>query len=115
MKPKYVERQIMLHGYRQLCSLHKKEHIHVEIAKDNEKSFDISKHELERQFSWGEHKNFIGLMKDELGGKIMTEFAALRPKTYNYLTDDDNENKNAKGTKKACNKTKTYIWIFNIV
>ena len=71
MKPKYVERQIMLHGYRQLCSLHKKEHIHVEIAKDNEKSFDISKHELERQFSWGEHKNFIGLMKDELGGKIM--------------------------------------------
>ena len=41
----------MLHGYRQLCSLHKKEHIHVEIAKDNEKSFDISKHELERQFS----------------------------------------------------------------
>ena len=45
-------------------------------------------------------------MKDELGGKIMTEFAALRPKTYSYLMDDGNSDsgthviKKAKGTKK---------------
>ena len=30
----------------------------------------------------------IGLMKDELGGRVITEFVALRPKTYSYLTDD---------------------------
>ena len=28
-------------------------------------------------------------MKNELGGKIITEFVTLRPKTYSYLTDDD--------------------------
>ena len=39
-------------------------------------------------------------MKDELGRKIMTKFAALRPKTYSYLMDDDSEAKKAKGTKK---------------
>ena len=40
-------------------------------------------------------------MKDELGGKIMTEFAALRPKTYSYLTDDGKNDKKAKGTRKC--------------
>ena len=40
-------------------------------------------------------------MKDELGGKITTEFVTLRPKTCSYLTDDGKEDKKAKGTKKC--------------
>ena len=40
-------------------------------------------------------------MKDEFGGKIITEFVTLRPKTYSNLTDDCKEDKNAKGTKKC--------------
>ena len=40
-------------------------------------------------------------MKDELGGKIMTQFVALRPKTYSYLMDDTHVTKRAKGTKKC--------------
>ena len=28
-------------------------------------------------------------MKDEFGENIMTEFVALRPKTYSHLMDDD--------------------------
>ena len=43
-------------------------------------------------------------MKDELRGKIMTEFVVLRPKTYSYLMDDDSEAKKAKGTKKCVRK-----------
>ena len=45
-------------------------------------------------------KKVIGLMKDELGGKIMIELVALRPKTYSYLVDDDSEAKKTKGTQK---------------
>ena len=40
-------------------------------------------------------------MKDKLGGKVMREFAALRPKTYSYLIDDGKNDKKAKGTKKC--------------
>ena len=40
-------------------------------------------------------------MKDELGGKIITEFVTLMPKTYSFLTDDGKEDKKAKGTKKC--------------
>ena len=45
-------------------------------------------------------------MKDELVGKIMKEFAALRAKTYSYLTENSGENKNAKGTKEYVIKRK---------
>ena len=47
------------------------------------------------------NKKVIGLMKDELGGKIITEFVTLRPKTYSFFTDDGKEDKKAKGTKKC--------------
>ena len=40
-------------------------------------------------------------MRDELDEKIITEFAALRPKTYSYLTDDNDENKKVSYRKKT--------------
>ena len=47
------------------------------------------------------NKKVTGLMEDELGGKVMTEFVGLRPKTYSYLIDDNNIDKKAKETKKC--------------
>ena len=66
----------------------------------NEKRFDTSNYEVDRPLPTGKNKQVIGLMKDELGGGIITEFVALRPKTF-ILTDDCKENKKAKGTKKC--------------
>ena len=45
-------------------------------------------------------------MKDELGGKIMTEFVGLRAKTYSYLIDDGSEDKKPRGTKTCAIKRK---------
>ena len=47
------------------------------------------------------NKKMVGLMKDEVGGKVMTEFAALRAKTYSYVMDNGNRDKKTKGTNKC--------------
>ena len=61
----------------------------------------------------GKNKKLPGKFKDELGGKIMTKFVALRAKTYSFLIDDFKDddyennrtvNKKAKGTKKCAIK-----------
>ena len=48
-------------------------------------------------------------MKDELGGKIMTELVALRPSLYSYRELDGSEDKKCKGIKKCIvKKTLTF-------
>ena len=71
-----------------------------DIANDVEDRFDTSNYKVNRPLPMGKNKKVIGLRKDELGGKIITEFVTLRSKTYSYLTDDGKEDKKAKGTKK---------------
>ena len=79
----------------------KTEDFYKDIANDVEKRFDTSNYEVNKPLSTGKNKKVIGLMKDELGGKIITEFVTLRPKTYSYLADDGKEDKKTKGTKKC--------------
>ena len=61
-----------------------------DISNDVEKWFDTSNYDKndKRPLPIGKNKKVPGLFKDELGGKIITEFVALRPKTYSYLDDN---------------------------
>ena len=72
-----------------------------DIAQDVEERFDTSNYNVDRPLPKGKNKKVRGLMKDELGGGIITEFVALNPKTYSYMTDEFIEMKKAKGTKKC--------------
>ena len=51
-------------------------------------------------------KKVIGLMKDKLGGEVITKSVGLRAKTYDYLTSDGSEDKKAK-TQKVYQKKKS--------
>ena len=56
------------------------------IANDVDKWFDTSKYDKNenRPLPIGKNKKVIGKFKDELNGKIMIEFIALRVKTYAF-------------------------------
>ena len=102
VKPKYGDNVKLCYIDTDSFIMHiKTEDFYEDIANDVEKGFDTSNYEVDRPLPTGKNKKVIGLMKDELGEKIIKEFVALRPKTYSYLRDDCKEDKQAKGTKKC--------------
>ena len=102
MKPKYGDNVKLCYMDTDSFIIYiKTEDFNKDIADDVDERSDTSGYEVDRPLPTGKNTKVIGLMKDELGGKIMTEFIALRPKTYSYLTDDCKEDKKAKGTKKC--------------
>ena len=102
MKPKYNDNIKLCYMDTDSFVMNiKTEDFYKDIANDVEKRFDTSNYEVNRPLPTGKNKKVIGLMKDELGGKIITEFVTLRPKTYLYLINDCKEDKKAKGTKKC--------------
>ena len=79
----------------------KTKNFYKDIAENLKERFDTSNYTFDRPLPTGVNKKVIGFMKDELGGDIITEFVALRPKAYSYITNDFIEMKKAKGTKKC--------------
>ena len=90
----------------------KTDHIYKDTDEDVETRFDFSNYEsecnsIEQPLPKVKNKKVVGLMKNELGGKIMTKFVGVRAKSYSYLIDDGNKVKKAKKQKKVCHKKKT--------
>ena len=92
MKPKYGDNVKLCYTDTDSFIMNiKTEDFYNDIANDVEKRFDTSNYECDRPLQTGKNKKVIGLMKDELGGRIITEFVTLRPKAYSFLTDDGKE------------------------
>ena len=79
------------------------EYFFADIAEDVEGMFDTSDFPKDHPsvIPVEKNKKVIGMMKDECGGKIIKEFAALRPKLHSFLMDEGKEEKKAKGVKKS--------------
>ena len=87
----------------------KTEDFYADIVDDVPARFNTSGYCPNWPLPVGLNKEVTGLMKDELGGKIMTEFVALRPKLYSYKVLDGSEDKKCKGIKKCIvKKTLTF-------
>ena len=113
IKPKYENRAKLCYTDTDSLMFHIiTEDFYEDIVVDVERWFDTSDYDEndKRPLPIGKNKKVPRLCKDELGGKIIKESCALRPRAYTYLIDnydnDDYEknkiaNKKAKGTKKC--------------
>ena len=102
MKPKYNDNVKLCYMDTDSFIMNiKTNDFYEDISDDVECKFDTPNYEVKIPLPIGKNKKAIGLMRDELGGEIITEFIALRPKTYSYLTDNDKIDKKAKVTKKC--------------
>ena len=89
-------------------NINKKIYIYTQILQKKLKQ-DLILQIMKQKDHYLRGKNVTGLMKNELGEKIMTEFAALRPKTYSYLTDDNNKTKKEKSPQKCATQLQNKI------
>ena len=102
IKPKYGEKARLCYMDTDSFVMDiKTDDFYKDIADNVDKWFDTSNYDKNdnRPLEIGKNKKVIGKFKDELGGKIMSEFCALRAKSYAFKLDDDSEQ--AKGTKKC--------------
>ena len=100
MKPKYNDNVRLCYMDTDSFIMNTKTNdFYKDISDDVECKFDTSNYEAKRALAIGKNKKVIGLMKDELGREIITEFIALRLKTYSYLIDNDKIDKKLKEQK----------------
>ena len=81
IKPKHQDNVKLCYMTDRFIIHIKTEDVYEDIADDVEKRFYASNYEVNRLLPTGQNKKVTELMKNELEGKIMTEFAALRLKT----------------------------------
>ena len=85
VKPKYGEKAKLCYMDTDSFIVYiKLDNIYKDNAEDVETRFCTSNYELDRPLPKGKNKKVIGLMKNELGKKIMTKFVGVRAKTYSY-------------------------------
>ena len=96
IKPKYRDRTKLCYTDTDTFVIHiKSEDFFEDIFNDVERWSDTPNHAEhdKRPLPIGKNKKVPGLLKDELGGKTITEVVTLRAKTYTYLVDayDDDD------------------------
>ena len=102
VRPKYGENSKLCYMNTDSLIVHVKTNdTYKDISEDVERIFDTSNTELEKVLPKEKRRKVIGVMNDELRGKVMKEFVELRAKPCSYLIDDDSVDKKAKGTIKC--------------
>ena len=79
----------------------KTDDIHKDIPVDVKTRFNTSDYELNKPLPKRKKEKVIGLMEDQLGGKIVKYLQDQEQNHIAFLTDNNDEAKKAKSTKKC--------------
>lgn len=82
----------------------KLEDIYADLAGSSRKRFKPSIYEVKNPLPLGKNKKRIGLIKNEMGRKMIKEFEALGPKMYSFLCRQE-----TKGYKKVYDQKRSRI------
>jgi len=98
MKSKYGNKcKLLFTDTDSLCYSIETEDIYADMFEEADE-YDFSGYNKEHKLFDEVNKKVIGKMKDECGGKIMTEFIGIRSKMYSYQVEDECKKK-GKGVK----------------
>ena len=103
IKSKYVDKaKLLFTDTDSLMYEIETEDFYKDISGDVKDRFDTSDYPENHPsgIPTGENKKVLGMMKDEVAGKIIKEFVGLRSKLYSFVMDDGGETKKCKGIKK---------------
>ena len=101
VRPRYGDRaRLLFTDTDSLCYRIQTEDFYEDIAEDVPKWFDTCNYPKGHPIG-GPNKKVLGMMKDEAGGKSISEFVGLRCKLYAYKMDDGKADKKCKGVKKS--------------
>ena len=86
--------------------------VYEKVCEDKD-LFDFSDYSKESKFYDNSNKKVVGKMKDEMSGKVISEFAGLKSKMYSLVTVDDEEKVRAKGANKKLRHDGFYDVLFD--
>ena len=98
----FTDTDSLVYGIKGVDDIYEKVHEDKEL-------FDFSDYLKESKFYDDSNKKVIGKMKDEMGGKVVSEFVGLKSKMYSLVTIDDGEKVRAKGVNKNLRHDEFYV------
>jgi len=105
MKPKYGDKcELIYTDTDSFVYEVKTDDLYRDNYEDRQNHFDLSE-VIIKEFNDPTNGKKIGMMKDETKMCPIVEFCAMGPKSYSFLTDDDEVKKKGKGVSKAVLKT----------
>ncbi len=112
LKPKYKEKIKLAYTDTDSFIIHTQTEDMFDDLKTLSEHMDFSGYDKSHKCYDNTNKKVLGKFKDEVDGKIITEFIGLKPKMYALQVQNEKEKMRAKGVPRPCLKKNLYFNLY---